>query len=280
MQLLAEAEACDVVMRGIKLYGQTPEGSGTLQWGWFAVASLSDRKENLQLLGAAGACQELVRTISRFGASPDVAQWACLALSKLAQDPDISKYVGYEGACRGVTQILIVHVASAEVAEECLNAMASLSSHEDGKNREIFAEAGVADVLVKALTRHEKEEAVGEQGCWALACLIADASRPSGAALVSKLVASGICKALPKIISRHAANDRIAEYGCQALALLSSTGNAAYLAKLGSGGAAGAVVAALQMHASNRFRLTLLGGLRESVTRNQHKPIHKLRLAV
>ena len=252
--LLAEAGACDVVMKAIKLYAQSPAAgsSGTLQWGWFAVASLSDRKENLQLFGAAGACQELVRTITRFGSSsPDVAQWVCMALSKLARDADISKYIGYEGACRGVAHLLATHTASPEVVEECFAAIASLCSHDDCKNRDILSECGVADVFIKAMSKHEREEEVGEQACWALSCLLIDALRPSGAALVAKFVAAGVCKVLPKVLGKHSANYKVCEYGCHSVVLLTSLSNASYLSKLGAAGMAAAIVTSLQIHCAN-----------------------------
>lgn len=249
--ILSQEDACEVVMRAIKLHAQSSTGSGTLQWGWFVVASLCDNLQNLKHFGAAGACGELVRTISSFGGSPDVAQWACLALSKLAEDSDICKFIGYEGACRGVVQILSTHNAIADVIEECFSAIASLCSHEDGKNRELLSESGIADVFVSAMSKHEREEAVGEQACWALSRLLSDTSRPSGQSLVAKFVASGICKILPKVLSRHPLNDKISEFSCQALVLLSCFGNSSYLTKLGSAGTPAAIVASLQNHTSS-----------------------------
>ena len=238
---LSDAGACDVVMRAIKIHSKTGMGGGVLQWGWYAVASLSDRSENLRVFGAAGACQELVQSFSRFVSSPEIVQWACLAVAKLAQDADISKYIGHEGACRSLVQVLSIHQGNSEVVEECFNAIGALCSHVDNtRNRDIFEDAGIADALIKTMMIHEREEFVSEQACWALSRIVAGGEKM----FLQKIVAAGVCKVLPKIVAKFCENEKSCEHGCQIISVLSMQ-DIDVLSRLGTGGAPAAVVSAL-----------------------------------
>lgn len=247
LSILADEKVCEVVMRAIKFHSsQTGTGVATLQWGWYAVASLSDHCENLGSLGAAGACQELIHTINSLVMSPDVMQWACLAISKLALDPEISKFIGNEGACVGLVNVLTVHIATAEVVEECFNAIDSLCMHEDGKNRDIFGESNISDNLVQSFLKHEREEYVVELASCALSRLTAD-----GGIILSKLCAAGICIVLPKIVCKYPDNEKISEKCCQTIAKIFSSESVVHQSKLITAGAATAIVSSLVKHVSS-----------------------------
>lgn len=145
-------------------------------------------------------------------------------------------------------QVLSEHRGDEDVVEEIFSAMACLSAN-CVDNRASFHRAGAEAAMLKAISKHEKNDSVVEAGFTAIANMIQAgveiatpasedssqvsqvssraevdnllSSEPQSAAVIEKIVHALVkadgCKVIAKALHRNASEYRIAEMGCKAL---------------------------------------------------------------
>lgn len=243
LEIMTNSGACEMVMNALRFHNAE---CNTVQWGWFAVATLASRRETILNLESAGACEQVVGTLTRFGSLGDVTQWACMALSKLAVEPDCCSALGDMDSGKLHAALVLAlqrNLEDSDVAEEICCAIGSLVLNE--KNSRRLADEGACQTVLKVLKKHDSSETMTEQGLQAISIFLdtKDSYMPS------RIVGCDACRIVPRVLEKQRENAVAVKYACKiicALAISDSNRD-----KLASGGAVSGIVSAMFLHAND-----------------------------
>lgn len=256
LELLFDTGVCEMVMVCMQKELDVPKESRhvlVLQWGWCAVAALSEHAGCLSMLYRLGVCNIAMLSLKESKNGANVAQFTLNALGFLCCSEEISRSISMEDIVV-LSDAFEHHQACESCVEEWLYAIGSLCALPACKNRQSVQLTNIPSHIVVAMKLYNDRGLVSERACWCLCQLLQEAERPSGASLVSSVLSCGVSYILSNILTKHTNNDVIAEFGTKAIVLLCSTGQSSNLKKLYASNCLEAAVCVLNHYATKYFK--------------------------
>jgi len=259
LDLLFASDACAIVMKCIQNQLEMPRKARNilvLQWGWCAVAALSEHSGCVSKFWPALGLASW--QLADCETDADIAQFALNALASLCRSEEISRSISTEDIAV-LSEVFIHHNKCELCVEEWLYAVGSLCTVPASKNRQICSANNIASQIVSAMNLYKDKSAVSERACWCLCQMLQEAERPSGSSLVSTVLESGVGLVLSSILMKHASNGIVAEWGTKVIVLLSSTGQSNNLSKLYASKTLEAAVFVLNQCTINAYKVLNAG---------------------
>ena len=218
--------------------------------GFTVVQNIANNNDkNNSLLGAAGACETVVRVLSHHVTEEIVAQRGCMALMNLSYNNERNRIIlAKHGACEVIKKVLEIHLDREPVVEFAFGTIVNFTEDRNDLVLHKLSAAGVCEAIMPVFLLHcvdSRCDSVAELGGWAIKNLAMATQENS-----TILGAMGACEGITSALLGHMGNASVAEMCLWAMRALTSSENVTNCYRLGACGACEAVTSALKQHYS------------------------------